>query len=192
MFLTMLMVRDPDHVVRLPLRVLAKKANLSEDKEEAYRLAVEAVRVLQLPDSRSHDNQEFEGRRIERVEGDHWLVLNGEKYLEQMKTLWARMRKTQKQRARRDAARAQVAGGSTASERAFERAVGDGDEVEADRIAAAGLRETVGPGVSPGAAVPAISADTLAWAAKNKIAVPGQVAAPGPDPDPMSGPFPEV
>jgi hypothetical protein len=101
MFLTLLMVRDPDHVVRLPMRVLAKKANLSEDKEEAYRLAEAAMGVLEAPDHRSHDEQEFQGRRIEKTAEGYWLVLNGQKYLDQMRTLWSRMRRTQKQKERR-------------------------------------------------------------------------------------------
>lgn len=107
MFLTMLMVRDPDHVVRLPMRILAKKANLSDDKEEAYRLACEAVAVLESPDKRSHDKQDFDGRRLQKLEGDKgWLVLNGQKYQEEMKDLWTRMRRNQKQNERRAAARA--------------------------------------------------------------------------------------
>lgn len=106
LFLTMLMMQDPDHIVRVPLRVLAKKANLSADKEEAYRLAQEALKVLESPDERSQDNQEFGGRRVKLTEDGHWLMLNAEKYVEQMRTLWSRMRKSQKQRERRDRERA--------------------------------------------------------------------------------------
>jgi hypothetical protein len=69
MFLTMLMMRDPDHVVRMPLRRLVKKANLSADQEESVRLAEKALKILSEPDRRSTDAQEFGGRRIAQVHG---------------------------------------------------------------------------------------------------------------------------
>jgi hypothetical protein len=105
MFLTLLMLRDPDQVVRLPLRVLAKKANLDGNREQAYLKAEEALKVLEEPDRHSLESQEHEGRRIKRVE-DGWFVINGQKYDDEMRELYSRMRKTKKQRERREAARA--------------------------------------------------------------------------------------
>jgi hypothetical protein len=110
MFLTMLMLRDPDQVVRLPLRVLAKKANLDENREQAYLKAEAALKVLEEEDKHSLERQEHGGRRIERVEGG-WLVINGQKYDDEMRNLYSRMRKTKKQRERRESARAAEEGG---------------------------------------------------------------------------------
>lgn len=147
MFLTMLMVRDPDHVVRLPLRVLAKKANLSADRDEAYRLAEEAVKVLEEPDERSHDNQEYQGRRLRKLEGDGgWLVLNGEKYQEQMKELWTRVRRNQKQRERRQKAKGESLSGLK-GESAFTKALDNGaSEEQLNRIVEESLPVVKVPG----------------------------------------------
>ena len=104
MFLTMMFMKDPgDHIVREPLRRVAKVANLSEDKEEAYRLAEEAIRILCEPDLRTRERQAYQGRRLKWVEGQGWLVLNGEYYEKLRKELGARIRKTQLQRKRREA-----------------------------------------------------------------------------------------
>lgn len=104
MFITLLLCRDPDQVVRMPFRRLVKVANLSSDLDESVALATESLKVLSSPDSKSVDLQEFEGRRIKEVEGG-WLVLNGLKYDEEMRILGARIRKTRKQRERREAER---------------------------------------------------------------------------------------
>ena len=97
MFFTLMMIRDPDHVVRDPFRRIVKYAHLSDKLEESVELARDALRILSEPDSKSIDSQEYEGRRIKAVEGG-WLMLNGEKYEERRRLLSARIRKTQKQR----------------------------------------------------------------------------------------------
>ena len=53
LFMTMLSIKDPDHVVRMPFRRLCKKANLAKDPEENARLVQEALDVLLRPDGRS-------------------------------------------------------------------------------------------------------------------------------------------
>jgi hypothetical protein len=53
-------------------------ANLARRANVSLRAAKEAVKILEAPDKESGD-PEFEGRRIERVDGG-WLVLNAEKY----------------------------------------------------------------------------------------------------------------
>jgi hypothetical protein len=82
----------PDHVVRVWITILAKK-----DRNGMIRVAFsalrrisniyndpdgikfqEAINVLESPDSESRTT-EYEGRRIEKVEGG-WMVLNHEKY----------------------------------------------------------------------------------------------------------------
>lgn len=120
MFLTLLMIRDPDHVVRQPFRRVCKKANLSANLDESVKLAEEALRILAEPDARSIDNQEFGGRRI-KVVADGWLILNGQKYEDEMKYLWARIRKTQKQKQRREQARKTNGSGPLAGEQLFEQ-----------------------------------------------------------------------
>ena len=122
MFLTLMFMKDQDdHIVREPLRRVAKVANLSEDKVEAYRLAEEALRVLSEPDVRSLEPQEHEGRRIQWIEGKGWLVLNGEYYERMRKELGARIRKTQLQRKRREQARKANGSGPLAGEALFEK-----------------------------------------------------------------------
>jgi len=129
MFLTMLLVQDPDHVVRMPFRRLVKEANLAEEIGESARMAGDALKVLGSPDVRSIDNQEFEGRRIREVE-DGWLILNGAKYEEQRVKLGARIRKTQKQRERRQMQRGKPLPGEVAGVKAME----NGNESELDRV----------------------------------------------------------
>lgn len=97
----MLLVRDPDHVVRMPFRRLVKYANLDPDSEKSVELANDAIKILSSPDARSIDHQEYEGRRI-RNHREGWLILNGAKYQDEMVKLTARIRKTQKQRERRE------------------------------------------------------------------------------------------
>lgn len=138
MFLTLLMMSDPDHVVREPFRRVMKLANLAEDKTESEQLARDALKVLASPDSRSVDNQEFEGRRIREVEGG-WEIVNGQKYQEEMRALTARVRKTRLQRERRKSAKEAPArekavqklmrpgGARTMEERLIEKAEKEGD-----------------------------------------------------------------
>ena len=122
MFLTLMFMKDQDdHIVREPLRRVAKVANLSEDKHEAYRLAEEAMRILSEPDGRSEEPQAHEGRRIKWIEGQGWLVLNGEYYERVRKELGARIRKTQLQRKRREQAAKAKNAGALPGDALFER-----------------------------------------------------------------------
>lgn len=74
-FLTMLALKDADHVFRGSAFSLARKAYKTE--EEVLR----AWQVLSMPDKLRKEKQDFDGRRIEAVE-EGWLILNGEKYRE--------------------------------------------------------------------------------------------------------------
>lgn len=151
LFFTLLMIRDPDHVVRMPLRVIAKKANLDPEKGEAYRRCEAAMKVLLAPDTKSEEPQEFEGRRVRVTPDGFYEVLNAQKYIEQMSHLWKRLRKTQAQRARRERER-QEGGksvGALPGETLAVEALKRGDEASFDKIAAE-RRPGVGGGIKSG------------------------------------------
>lgn len=71
-WVTMLAMREQDHIVRATMKSLALFARVSEAEANS------AIQELSDPDPHSR-TQEFEGRRIKAVEGG-WLLLNGEKY----------------------------------------------------------------------------------------------------------------
>lgn len=75
-WITMLVSKGRDHVVRLSLPGLAHLARVPIEDCEA------ALKKFQQPDPHSR-SQEFEGRRIEAVPGG-WQILNGEKYRAKM------------------------------------------------------------------------------------------------------------
>lgn len=79
-FITMMAVKDPDHVVRLSAYQIGKKANKTEKE------VLEALKILSSPDKRRIEPQEFEGRRIEKRE-DGWFMLNGQKYQDMMQEM---------------------------------------------------------------------------------------------------------
>lgn len=128
-FVTMLALKDSDHIVRASAFSLARRANKTEKEVLA------ALKILSSPDKKRVEKQPHDGRRIEKVE-DGWLVLNGELYRakvqEEMKK--ARWRRAQEAKRRRDGER----GRSTplpGEARAVE-AMEAGNQDLADRIAA--------------------------------------------------------
>lgn len=81
LFMTMLALKDADFVVRLDEYRLHKKANITQEE------TLEALKILSSPDRRrTLLKQEFDGRRIQKVEGG-WLLLNGRKYRELMQKM---------------------------------------------------------------------------------------------------------
>lgn len=72
-FVTMLALKDWDHVYR------GNAFALAEDSKKTESEVLQALKVLSSPDAIRHEKQPFEGRRIKAVE-DGWLILNGEKY----------------------------------------------------------------------------------------------------------------
>ena len=75
-WITMLAMRNRDHVVEASLPGLAHRARVSLEACE------KAVKKFLSPDRFSR-SQENEGRRIRAVNGG-WLILNGEKYRQKM------------------------------------------------------------------------------------------------------------
>jgi len=94
-FLTMLAVKDADHVVRktaYQLAILSRKTEVE---------VLEALKVLSSPDTRRLERQAHEGRRIRAVE-EGWLVLNGEKYRQAVSLEMKRARNRRAQAAWRE------------------------------------------------------------------------------------------
>lgn len=92
LFVTMIALKDADHVCRCDPYKLHNKANLSEQE------TLDALKILESPDKRRKlIKQEFEGRRIEKVE-DGWLILNGMKYRSMIQQIRRREYKNQWQR----------------------------------------------------------------------------------------------
>lgn len=90
LFITMLALKDRDHIVRRGAFELSRKANLTEAE------VLESLKILQSPDTKRLEAQEFDGRRIEKVD-DGWFMLNGEKYRKAMQELYRKDYKRGKQ-----------------------------------------------------------------------------------------------
>ena len=90
-WIAMLPLKEADHVVRYNAFQIAKRANMTEQE------VIDALKVLEAPDTRRIEPQPFDGRRIRRVE-DGWLILNGQKFEDLMRTLSRRAYNARKQR----------------------------------------------------------------------------------------------
>jgi len=123
-FITMLALKDSDHVVRYNAFGLGKRCH----KDEAEVL--KALKILASPDRKRLEPQPFEGRRIKKVE-DGWLILNGQSYEDMMRSLNRRAYKAEKQRDYR----AKKKGGPSVREREAVKAYENGDQATADRLA---------------------------------------------------------
>lgn len=133
LFVSMLALKDFDHVVRRNQYQLSKRSNITLDETE------EALKILSSPDER-RPGQPFEGRRIEQVE-DGWFVLNGQFYEDQMRKVSRRFYKARKQREYRRAADSKSA--PSGREQRFVAAHNNGDAAAADAIAAEGLSDVI-------------------------------------------------
>lgn len=122
-FVTMMALKDADHVVRVKDHHLRRKANVTDQE------LIDALKVLSEPDRRTSITQDFDGRRIKRVE-DGWLVLNGEKYQEMMRVSNQRARWARQKQAQRERQKCHPLPG----ERAYEEALRSGDDKRAQDI----------------------------------------------------------
>jgi hypothetical protein len=120
-FMTMLAKQDRDYVVRGSAYNIAKWSN----KKEADVL--DALAVLSAPDTKRLEKQEFEGRRIERVE-DGWLILNGALYAKRMRLLFERARKTKWERDNRTGRKHKPLNGEVAAMSAVRDGRPEGDD----------------------------------------------------------------
>lgn len=80
-FLTMLALKDADHVVRYNAFGLAQRAHKTEKE------VLEALKILSSPDRDRIEPQPHQGRRIERVGTEGWRILNGQVYEDMMRSL---------------------------------------------------------------------------------------------------------
>lgn len=116
----MLAVKDRNYVVWGDSFKLAKRFNMREKE------VITGLQILQSPDTRRIGPQEFEGRRIESVEGG-WKLLNGEKYRNLISTPERRAKKAQWQ-ANWRAKQKKLNGGKTPKTRGQIRAENDSRE----------------------------------------------------------------
>jgi len=129
-FVTMLALKDSDHVVRQTAFGLGLRCWPGEkDTEERV---LKALKVLASPDRRRLEPQPHEGRRIEKVE-DGWLLLNGETY---RKRVSDEMRKARLRRAQTTFRQKHFNSGvPIKGETMAVKALNNGDEQEFERIA---------------------------------------------------------
>ena len=114
-FITILAKKEMDQVYRGTAYRLGKQTGKTEEEIERV------LKILCNPDKRRREAQEFDGRRLRKVEGG-WLVLNGEKYERLMREEMERLRWRKAQAKAREKKKAggwQAPMGTTAKERAF-------------------------------------------------------------------------
>lgn len=87
----LLALKESDHIVRFTAFQLARRANMTEQE------VIDALKILESPDTRRLEPQPFDGRRIEKVDGG-WMILNGQKYEDQMRLISRRAYNARKQR----------------------------------------------------------------------------------------------
>lgn len=130
-FITMLALKDSDHIVRQTAFGLGLRCWPGEkDTEERV---LKALKVLAAPDKRRLEPQPHEGRRIQKVE-EGWLILNGETYRrkvsEEMRL--ARLRRAQTTYRQKHAGKGTPVKGEVEAVKALER----GDVKRFEQIAA--------------------------------------------------------
>lgn len=128
LWITMLVKKNRDQIVRASVPGLARAAILTVPETEA------ALEDLKKPDPYSQ-SKEHEGRRILDVDGG-WFVVNGEKYRNMLSEEERKEYKRQKQAQYRAAAKEKAAGKKPLpGEAAYERAEERGDAAKAEYLA---------------------------------------------------------
>lgn len=122
-FLTMIALKDSDHIYR------GTAYNLGQRSRKTEVEVLDALRILSSPDSKRVEHQEYGGRRIRAVD-DGWLVLNGEKYREQVQIEMRRARYRRAQAAYRSRKKQKELRG----EAAYCEAMRNGDHEKAENI----------------------------------------------------------
>jgi len=94
-FLTLLSLKDSDHIVRKEDHHLCFQSHVSDDE------FLDAMRILSSPDTSSKIPQPHDGKRIERVK-EGWFVINGDKYQTIMKECNRRSAASRRKREQRE------------------------------------------------------------------------------------------
>ena len=133
-YLTLIALKDEDHVYRGTAYALAERAKKTEQE------VLDALKILCSPDTRRRERQEYDGRRIEAVK-DGWFVLNGPKYREMVSLEMKRARDRRSSKAYRERKKSpkSVEQRYKAGEQAYDRAINNGSSDleamrEADRV----------------------------------------------------------
>lgn len=139
-FITMIACQDLDHIVRHNAYALSRKSRKTEAE------VLEALKILSEPDAKRLEAQEHDGRRIKAVE-EGWLILNGEKYQDLMKLEMRRAnnRKSQAAFRKRQEEKRLKMGAPLPGETAAVKAMENGDDDGAERIAEQSLPEPKPP-----------------------------------------------
>lgn len=77
LWISMLVHQNERHIVMANINGLSRIANMPEPEVE------KSLAKLTSPDPKA-PNQEFQGRRVEKIKDDEWFILNGEKYRDLM------------------------------------------------------------------------------------------------------------
>lgn len=101
-FMTMLALKDKFHIVSLTAYQLSKLSRKSETE------VLDALKILSSPDTKRKEKQEFNGRRIRAVP-EGWLILNGQKYQDQVYLEQIRRKNREGQQAWRNRKKAMAA-----------------------------------------------------------------------------------
>lgn len=126
-FITMIAVKNREHCVLFGPQHLFNLTQLDDEKQ-----FLDAIHVLESPDTKSKFKQEFDGRRIERLKDrPGWLILNGAKYQKMMTDANLAAKKSAKKAEERAAikALANKVNHVDGNEVAAVKAVENGDEV---------------------------------------------------------------
>jgi hypothetical protein len=95
-YMMLLSLKDSDQISRITAFGLGSKCWPLEPEKSEQR-AIDAIKILSEPDKKRIEPQPYDGRRIERVEGG-WLILNGQKYEDEMRAINRRVYKARKER----------------------------------------------------------------------------------------------
>lgn len=95
LWVTMLAVKDSDHVVRKSLFQLEVLAKMSQERVKA------AMEILMGPDTHKEDPGLDGGARVKKISDEEWLIINGDKYQKKMLEIFRRARNAAAMRERR-------------------------------------------------------------------------------------------
>jgi hypothetical protein len=121
----MLALKDSRHIVDTNAFRLGRRCWPMESPVDAEKKAMKAIKILSSPDTRRVEKQDFDGRRIEKVDGGY-LILNGQLYEDLMRDVSRKVYKARKEREYRNNRKLKIPRGPIAGETAAVKAFADG------------------------------------------------------------------